>query len=207
MTKIKLIFTGIVILLFIGLITTISILNNKLNNLQESYSISTANEKAFMIENSALKEENREFKFTVEQLTYFSDSLNDKINKVKEELAIKDENLKQLQYMLSVASKKDTIYFKDTLFIDPTLNKDTIIGNEWYNIEVGLKYPNEITTNPTFTSEKYVVISYKKETIKPPKKCWLGRLFQKKHKVVTVDVIEKNPYIENKQQRFIEIVK
>jgi hypothetical protein len=160
-----------------------------------------------MVENSALKEENREFKFTVEQLTYFSDSLNDKINKVKEELAIKDENLKQLQYMLSVASKKDTIYFKDTLFIDPTLNKDTIIGNEWYNIEVGLKYPNEITTNPTFTSEKYVVISYKKETIKPPKKCWLGRLFQKKHKVVTVDVIEKNPYIENKQQRFIEIVK
>ena len=50
------------------------------------------------------------------------------------------------------------------------------------------------------------MVDYKKETINPPKKCWLLRLFQKKHTILEVNVIEKNPYSENKQQRFIEII-
>ena len=49
--------------------------------------------------------------------------------------------------------------------------------------------------------------NYKKETVNPPKKCFILRGFQKKHKVVEVVVVEKNTYIKNKQQRFIEIVK
>lgn len=207
MSNIKLIFWVVLILIFVGLAITIGILSYKLNSLQNDYNIASANEKAYMIENSNLKNENREFQFTIDQLTYFTDSITDKINKVKEELEIKDSNLKQLQYMLSVASKTDTIYFKDTLFLNPSLNKDTTLYDDWYILNLGLKYPNQISINPTFTSEKYVVISYKKETIKPPKKCWISRIFQKKHKVVTVDIVEKNPYIENKQQRFIEIVK
>ena len=73
-------------------------------------------------------------------------------------------------------------------------------------MKLGLKYPSTITTGPKFVSEKYIMVDYKKETINPPKKCWLLRLFQKKHKVVEVNIVEKNPYIENKQQRFIEIV-
>ena len=56
-------------------------------------------------------------------------------------------------------------------------------------------------------SERYVIVDYKKETINPPKKCAIVRWFQKKHKIIEVEVVEKNPYIENKQQRFIEIVK
>lgn len=207
MSRIKLIILIVLILVFTGLITTICILSSKLKSLQDDYSISTANEKAYMLENSNLKNENREFQFTVEQLYYFTDSITDKMNAVKEELNIKDKNLKQLQYLLSIANKKDTIYFKDTLFVNPSLDRDTTIQDDWYLLNLGLRFPNQITVSPTFISEKYVVISYKKETIKPPKKCWIGRLFQKKHKVVTVDIVEKNPYIENKKQRFIEIVK
>ena len=33
------------------------------------------NQKAFIAENSSLKEENRVFKFTVEQLNYYNDSI------------------------------------------------------------------------------------------------------------------------------------
>lgn len=32
------------------------------------------------------------------------------------------------------------------------------------------------------------------------------QVISKKHKVVEVNVVEKNPYIENKQQRFIETI-
>lgn len=183
------------------------VLYNKNQSLKEELSISISNEKAFIAENSSLKEENRVFKFTVEQLNYYNDSILQKMNDVRKELKIKDDNLKQMQYLLSEATKKDTIVFRDTLFREPTLDIDTLVGDKWYQMRLGLKYPSTITTDPKFVSEKYIMVDYKKETINPPKKCWLLRLFQKKHKVVEVNVVEKNPYIENKQQRFIEIVK
>ena len=182
------------------------VLYNKNQNLKEELSISISNEKAFIAENSSLKNENRVFKFTMEQLNYYNDSILQRMNDVRKELKIKDGNLKQMQYLLSEATRKDTIVFRDTLFREPTLDIDTLVGDKWYQMKLGLKYPSTITTDPKFVSEKYIMVDYKKETINPPKKCWLLRLFQKKHKVVEVNVVEKNPYIENKQQRFIEIV-
>lgn len=199
---IRIIVSSLLVLLAIGS----CVLYNKNQNLKEELSISISNEKAFIAENSSLKNENRVFKFTVEQLNYYNGSILQKMNDVRKELRIKDDNLKQMQYLLSEATKKDTIVFRDTLFREPTLDIDTLVGDKWYQMKLGLKYPSTITTDPKFVSEKYIMMDYKKETINPPKKCWLLRLFQKKHKVVEVNVVEKNPYIENKQQRFIEIV-
>ena len=199
---IRIIVSSLLVLLAIGS----CVLYNKNQNLKEELSISISNEKAFIAENSSLKNENRVFKFTVEQLNYYNGSILQKMNDVRKELKIKDDDLKQMQYLLSEATKKDTIVFRDTLFREPTLDIDTLVGDKWYQMKLGLKYPSTITTDPKFVSEKYIMMDYKKETINPPKKCWLLRLFQKKHKVVEVNVVEKNPYIENKQQRFIEIV-
>ena len=188
------------------LAVSIYTLYNRNQDLEEEISVSMSNQKAFIADNSSLKEENRVFKFTVEQLNYYNDSILQKMNDVRKELRIKDDNLKQMQYLLSEATKKDTIVFRDTLFREPTLNIDTLVGDKWYQMKLGLKYPSTITTYPKFVSEKYIITSLKKETINPPKKCWLLRLFQKKHKVLEVEVVEKSPYIENKQQRFIEII-
>ena len=196
---------GIVILMSL-LAVSIYTLYNRNQDLEEVISVSMSNQKAFIADNSSLKEENRVFKFTVEQLNYYNDSILEKMNEVRKELKIKDDNLKQMQYLLSEATKKDTIVFRDPLFREPTLNIDTLVGDKWYQMKLGLKYPSTITTYPKFVSEKYIITSLKKETINPPKKCWLLRLFQKKHKVLEVEVVEKSPYIENKQQRFIEIV-
>lgn len=196
----------IIAILIVSLSIGSYILYTKNQRLQEELSVSISNEKAFIAENSSLKNENRVFKFTVEQLNYYNDSILEKMNEVRKELDIKDKDLKQMQYLLSEATKKDTIVFRDTLFREPTLDIDTLVGDKWYQMRLGLKYPSTITTDPKFVSEKYIMVDYKKETINPPKKCWLLRLFQKKHKVVEVNVVEKNPYIENKQQRFIEIV-
>lgn len=196
----------IIAILIVSLSIGSYILYTKNQRLQEELSVSISNEKAFIAENSSLKNENRVFKFTVEQLNYYNDSILEKMNEVRKELDIKDKDLKQMQYLLSEAAKKDTIVFRDTLFREPALDIDTLVGDKWYQMRLGLKYPSTITTDPKFVSEKYIMVDYKKETINPPKKCWLLRLFQKKHKVVEVNVVEKNPYIENKQQRFIEIV-
>lgn len=198
----------ILVLVIVGILsisTYILYQNNK--SLESQLDISKSNEKAFAIENSGLKDQNRAFQFTVEQLEYFNDSLITKMNEVRKELRIKDKDLKQMQYLLSEAQKKDTIVFRDTIFRDPLVRVDTLLGDKWYQLKLGLRYPSTIITEPKFISEKYVIVDYRKETIDPPKKCFIARWFQKKHKVVEVEVVEKNPYIENKQQRFIEVVK
>lgn len=178
----------------------------KVKALNIELSISKSNEKAFIEENNELKDRNLAFKFTIDQINYLNDSLITKMNEVRKELKIKDKDLKQMQYLLSTAQKTDTIVFRDTLFRYRNLQIDTSLGDSWYNIKLGLRYPNLITTTPTFKSEKYIVTSSRKETIKPPKKWAIARWFQKKHKVVEVIIHEKNPYITNKEARFIEIV-
>ena len=194
----------VALILILGVTTYIQY--NNVKELKTELSTSRANEKAFMAENNGLKDQNLAFKFTIEQLNYFNDSLIVKMNEVRRELDIKDKDLKQMQYLLSTAQKTDTLRLKDTVFVDKNFQLDTLLGDKWYNIRLGLQYPNLIATTPTFISEKYIVVGSRKETINPPKKCAIAKWFQKKHKVVEVEIVEKNPYIENNQQRFIEII-
>ena len=196
---------GIAILMSLLAVSTYTLYNRN-QDLKEEISVSMSNQKAFIAENSSLKEENRVFKLTVEQLNYYNDSILQKMNEVRKELKIKDKDLKQMQYLLSEATKKDTIVFRDTLFRESTLDIDTLIGDKWYNIRLGLKYPNLITTNPTFISEKYIIVNKKKETINPPKKFFLFRWFQRKHWVMEVHIKEKNPYIKETNNKFVEII-
>ena len=134
----------------IGIVILVSLLSISVytlytynQKLKEETATLISNQKAFIAENSSLKNENRVFKFTIEQLNYYNDSILQKMNDVKKELKIKDKDLKQMQYLLSEATKKDTIVFRDTLFKEPTLDMDTLIGDKWYNIRLGLKYPNQ----------------------------------------------------------------
>ena len=196
---------GVVILMSLLTVSTYTLYNRN-QDLEEEISVSMSNQKAFIADNSSLKEENRVFKFTVEQLNYYNDSILQKMNDVRKELKIKDNNLKQMQYLLSVSTKKDTILFTDTIFKDKGLALDTIIGDKWYNIRLGLKYPNLIYTKPTFTNEKYIIVNKKKETINPPKKFFLFRWFQRKHWVMEVHIKEKNPYIKEVNNKFVEII-
>ena len=196
---------GITILLFSILLGSYILYDNN-QKLKYELSISVANEKAFAEENSGLKDQNRAFQFTVEQLEYFNDSLITKMNDVRKELKIRDKDLKQMQYLLSKSTKRDTVLFTDTIFKDKELALDTLIGDKWYNIRLGLKYPNLIYTEPTFISEKYIITNKRKETINPPKKFFLFRWFQRKHWVMEVYIKEKNPYIKEINNKFVEII-
>ena len=192
--------------LFILALTTSTLLYKKVRHLRANLDILALNQKAFIAENSSLKEQGRVFKFTIEQLGYYNDSVLQEMNKVKGELKIKDKNLQQLQYLLSVSTRKDTVLFTDTIFKNKELALDTIIGDKWYNIRLGLKYPNLIYTEPTFTSEKYIIVNKKRETVNPPKKFFLLRWFQRKHWVMEVHIKEKNPYIKEVNNKFVEII-
>ena len=194
-----------VVILILGV--TVWVQHNEIEFITSELDISQSNVKAFANENAGLMKEYIAFKFTIDQINYFNDSLIVEMNKIRKKMAIKDRDLEQMQYLLSEAKKTDTVFVKDTIFKDPEFKLDTLIGDEWFNIRLGLEYPNLIAATPSLKREKYIITSSTKEPVNPPKKCVIARWFQKKHRVVRVEVIEKNPYIENKQQRFVEIIK
>ena len=144
---------------------------------------------------------------TISQLESYKDSVFMELDKTRKELKIKDKSLKSLQHVTSSFSKTDTIILRDTLFKEPSFALDTIIGDEWYRLELGLRHPSMVAVKPQFKSEKHIIVSSKKETVNPPKKFFLFRWFQRKHHVLNVDVVEKNPYIQDANSRFIEVIK
>lgn len=199
------IYIGVAVLI-LGMIGVISLQSSRIDSLKEDLSISIANEKALFADNDSLNNKGRTLQLTVEQLNYINDSIIVKMNEVRKKLKIKDKNIKELEYQLSEAKKTDTLIFRDTLFRNPELKIDTTLRDKWYSLNLKLEYPSTVIASPKFISERYVVQSLRKETIKPPKKCWIGRLFQKRHKVIETEVIEKSPYIINKQEKYIKII-
>ena len=199
------IYIGVAVLI-LGMISVISLQSSRIDGLKEDLSISIANEKALFADNDSLSNRGRVLQLTVEQLNYINDSIIIKMNEVRKELKIKNKNIKELEYQLSEAKKTDILIFRDTLFRNPELKIDTTLRDKWYSLNLKLEYPSTVIASPKFISERYVVQSLRKETIKPPKKCWLGRLFQKKHKIIETVVIEKSPYIINKQEKYIKII-
>lgn len=194
----------VVILVLIGSCIT---LHSKVRDLSTKYDIAVNNVKAYETELSLEHGNNRVFKLTINQLINSRDSLVDKLRKVKDELNIKDSRLQQLQYSLLHVSKKDTVYFRDTIFSSPEFTKDTIIGDKWVEIRLHLQYPDMIIVNPEIELENYLFLTQKKETIQPPRKFFIWRWFQKKHTIVEIVIKEENPYVKNKEHRFIQIIK
>lgn len=196
-------FAVFTILILSVIITFLSVNNKKLSN---KYKVSIENIKAYDAQLSGLEGDNRVLKLTVEQLNYFNDSIIKKMKVVQKELGIKDKRLQQLQYEASHAQRTDTIILKDTLFRDPQLRLDTIVGDKWFKTNLHLEFPSTIALKPEIELERYTFINGKRETVNPPKKFFLFRWFQKKHTVVEVNVREMNPYVKNKTQRFIQII-
>lgn len=200
---------GVLILAVFSLLVGTLRTCHSLNVYKAEYERELNNIKAYAQYNDSLNTSVRQFRMTIDELEYLNDSINNKLLETTKELKIKEKNLKYLQYQVSLAHKTDTIKIgTDTIFKEIVKEHpiDTTIGDYWYNLNLKLNYPSTIVTTPQFRSEKHVIISAKKEYVNKPSKIFFIRWFQKKRTVVAVDIIEKNPYIDNKENRFIEVV-
>lgn len=191
------------IIILVSIISFLGYTNKKLSN---QYAIAYENIKAYDAELSGLTNDTKVYKLTIEQLSYFNDSITKKMNEVRKELGIKDSKIKQMQYKLSHIEKSDSLTLPDTIFVN-SFKLDTIMGDEWANNHIIMSYPNKIKITPRFKLESFLFVDAKRETIKPPKKFFLFRWFQKKHNVLHITVVENNPYVINDRQKFIEIIK
>ena len=193
---------GLIVLLVCSLIYMV----HQNRTLTAKYETSIENIKAYDSQLSCLNNSNKVFKLTIDQLNYFKDSILIKMNEVRKELNIKDSKIKQMQYKLSHVEKPDSVILKDTIFVE-SFKLDTIIGDEWANTHLIMKYPNYIKFTPKFKLESFLFVESKKETMNPPKKFFLFRWFQKKHNILHITVVDSNPYIINNEQKFIEVIK
>ena len=194
------------IYIIIGLSVILFLLANSYKNLMDSYLKSANNNKAYERLLDSTKNNNVQFQLTIKELENSKDSIFAEMNKVREELKIKDKNLKQIQYINTVTKITDSVVIRDTIFKED-FNLDTCIFDDWHKTNICLSYPSKIEVKSSFKNETYITTSLKKETINPPSKIFFIRWFQKKMKVVEVNAIQKNPYTENCEQRFIEVVK
>lgn len=108
---------GIVILISLLAVNTYTLYNRN-QDLKEEISVSMSNQKAFIVENSSLKEENRVFKFTVEQLNYYNDSILEKMNEVNKELKIKDGNNAEVFPAMNTTAVEFDIYLEAKAYVD-----------------------------------------------------------------------------------------
>lgn len=196
----------LIVILFCTLIGVISLQWRTNRLLTENISSLESNNKALAVQRDSNANRAIEFKSTIESLEYYNDSISHRLKDAYERLHIKDRTIKRLEYIASTALIRDSIIVKDTIFVED-YHLDTSIVARWYNVGVKLDYPNRIEVNPKIVSEKYIVSHTSKETVNKPKKFFLWRLFQRKHNIVRVEVVEENPYITNTQTKFIEIVK
>lgn len=201
---------AVAILILIGLVTTVYIQHNTINNISQQYATASLNLKAYVDLNSKLQEDSversRVFKLTVDQLSQYSDSLLVEMNNYRKKLKVKDKEIQSLQYIASNTRVDTFIKLKDTVLIKGT-EIDTTLKDKWFSIGVKLRYPDTLRVSPSFKNELFVAIHTTRETIEPPKKFFIARWFQKKQTIVVADVEDKNPYTELTQQRFIQITK
>jgi len=191
--------------LYISIIVVICLLAStlfyqyvKIKDLNVKY-ITEANNYKASIDNSI------KLKLTIDQLELQNDSISKKIDSVILSNKIKSKTISSVSYIKQKVSKKDTLIISDTIFVK-NLNLDTVIVDKWSRIKIVLKYPSIIALEQQFTNEQYIVSSVKKETVKP-KKIWPLCIFQKKQLIERVSIFNSNPYVTNKEQRYINIIK
>lgn len=177
----------------------------KVSDYRKQLELYDNNFKALLLDNNSLQESVIAYKFNVEQLEYLNDSVITELNNTRKQLKIKDKELKQLQNIKTETHIKDSIIIKDTIFKKDFIRIDTSINNEWYKIKLALEYPNKVNLDMRYKSDISVIASTQKEFIGTPKKCFIGRWFQKKQLVTRVDVKDNNPYSEIKSKKFVII--
>lgn len=172
------------------------------NRLNSRYEIAVTNNKAYEMQ---LSDQSQAFQFQVEQLRYINDSCVRQLDSVRKELRIKDNKIKQMSKVREKVYVHDTIHDTDTMFVDSFNGLDTCLVDRWRKMCIQLGYPNMVAVSTEMNLEQDCFLYSERQTIDPPRRTWIGRLFQKKHTVYNVTVVEHNPYVTVQENKFIII--
>lgn len=191
------------ICIVLAAISAIILYQKQVNNLKTSLDYAENNVKAYASLNDSITQNNRVFSLKIEDLTRLNDSLFLEMKSVSDRLKIREDRIRQMQYMMDSYNKTDTVIVRDTIFKEIGFKLDTLFGDEWGKTRLQLEHPNTIIVGHSYTNKKHVIFSSYKEPIKE-RKWFLPRWFTRKRTYVEATVIDENPYVETKETRFIE---
>ena len=198
----KLLYNILIILGVCSIIVYLFISNQNLKNSIIQYD---NNVKALSFERDSLSNSLIAYKLSVEELEMLNDSIIEDLNNTRKELKIKDKQILQMQSIKTEVNTKDSIFVKDTIFKNTFVKLDTSITNKWYDITLKLEYPSTIEIETLYRSDLSVFAYSNREILGTPKKCFIGRLFQKKYDVIRVEVHDNNPHSIIKENKFVII--
>jgi hypothetical protein len=176
------------------------------SNYRDLYNTAASNNKAYQEQIEGLNESNKAFQFTIDQLEQLNDASVKSLDSMRKELKIKDRKILQMQKTKEYVYIHDSVKVIDTFVKEPDFVFDTCLQDRWHKNCIYIAYPNEIGMSTEVYLEQDCFLYKKRETVNPPKKTWLGRLFQKKHDVYQVILYEHNPYSTVKENKFIKIL-
>lgn len=144
----------------------------------------------------------------IEDLDRIKNKQIQEMDSIRRALNVKDKQLKALYGQKSSADIRDTIELPIYVpVIDSTTGNvipmedcytDTCIGDmRWYNVCIDRIDSNLIVLSAHFESDLTLITVEKKEIVNKPRKTWLGRLFQRKVKTMSITAVEQNPYVKN----------
>ena len=195
---------AIELVVFIVLLFTISLLFKEIKTLKTNLDYAENNVKAYASLNDSLIQNNRVFSLKIEDLSRLNDSIFNEMKSVSDRLKMRENQIKQMQYLKDQYNKVDTVFVKgDTIFKEPNFKLDTLFGDEWGKTKLQMEYPNSIIIGHSYVNKKHIILSSKKEPVKH-RKWFLPRWFTRKRIYVEATVIDENPYVETKESRFVE---
>lgn len=143
------------------------------------------------------------FRMRISDLEVTGDSLICVLDSMRRQIGIRDKRLREMHHRVTYVERTDTIYLSDSIFIS---GLDTTITDGWVSTHLKIEVPNKITHSVSVRNQTDLFVTTKRETVNPPRKFFLFRLFQKKHLVVTVVAKEGNPWCQTAESRHVEIV-
>ena len=143
------------------------------------------------------------FRMRISDLEVTGDSLICVLDSMRRQIGIRDKRLREMHHRVTYVERTDTIYLSDSIFIS---GLDTTITDGWVSTQLKIEVPNKITHSVSVRNQTDLFVTTKRETVNPPRKFFLFRLFQKKHLVVTVVAKEGNPWCQTAESRHVEIV-
>ena len=175
--------------------------------LRNDLDISKQNIETLLQVRDTLESSNKALLINVELLNNSNDSIIKELNNTRKSLRIKDKEIESLHKINSEIHRVDSLIVRDTIFSEPDICIDTTLYDYWGFTNIFLKYPSFINVESVMDSNLSIYTFYRKEPIKKPKKTKIGRFFQKKRKVLEMEVVENNPNIVIKQNKFIKVIK
>ena len=191
------------IAIFVTFLIVIVYAFKEINNLKTNLDYAENNVKAYASLNDSITQNNRVFSLKIEDLTRLNDSLFLEMKNVSDRLKIREDRIRQMQYMMDSYNKTDTVVVRDTIFKETGFKLDTLLGDEWGKTRLQLEHPNTIIVGHSYTNKKHVIFASYKEPIKE-RKWFLSKWLTRKRIYVEATVIDENPYVETKETRFVE---